>query len=192
MDFDNKKVLTPFTEDKEEWVGWRGFGSDRMTTMKQQVADYSGGTGDVRCLIGINEAGDANNGDYPYRFDNVDFRYFYPIEPPAKKPTYRPCKNLEELANSANDGLPILSNTDDEKVNQSDLFINLKGRPIRYKWKDMIVCIDGIDFSDATYPGFRQVHLSCIGWETFEGLFNKYEWANKEGDARIIGVKEDN
>lgn len=77
MIFDRSKVIDGLCDNLEQWIGWKGYLSDRMVGLKNIVEEEK----EDLCKVVRIRYGDA----YPFDTGNYGWQFFYPVEPPKEK-----------------------------------------------------------------------------------------------------------
>lgn len=167
MEFDESRVLTPFTADKSKWIGWKGY----FALEARYLKEYFERNDSLRLLSGI-----SSSYSYPYKencaFCRPDdcYAFFYPVEPPAAKSVWRPYKSIEEM----HDDLGFMHS---DKVGSVRDFAN---EVIKAKGKDTYVFMQSFDFEESAVAIDGNVY-------SMEEIFGYFEKPN--GDP--LGIYEE-
>lgn len=172
MEFDCEKVMTPFTKDKERWLGWKGYFSDFFIQIKEMV----------EANASLGELTHISVPNFPYEKNNTNhYMYFYPVEEPEpkKETTWRPYKSLTEMAIDING-----YQDDGEELSEYALVRSLVGKTLKSD-DDLVFVIFAIDFNDST------ILLNDI-WYDMERLFREeWEWFDASAErSKLCGIEE--
>lgn len=92
MEFELKKVMTPASENREQYIGRLGFFSDAISDLKLLVSE-----GDMDYALRLSEVGNPLRTEYTYLADNGGVsRYFYPL--PDNETMLVPFDDTDELS----------------------------------------------------------------------------------------------
>ena len=168
MDFDCKKVLTPFTKDKEKWLGWKGYFSDYFIQLKEKV--------ETNALP--DELTDVSEPNFPYERNGRNYyMYFYPVEEPEPKQEWRPYESLFEMACD----ISGCSQVSDDMISVASFLI---GKQLTAG--NTTYAISAIDYNLDTVLMHDQ-------WFSMERLFQDgWKWIDaQESVARRCGIREE-
>ena len=91
MEFDSGKVVGVFHSNLNQWIGWKGFFSDYLEELKENVEKETG----IRTVRSI------TRDDCPFETeeDKVPYQFFYPVNPPEKEQKLVPFDTCWEFIN---------------------------------------------------------------------------------------------
>jgi len=90
MIFDRNRVIDSLCYDLEQWIGWKGYASDNLKSLKEYVEE--GAEGAMTEIMRI-----TNGGHCPFVAKGANWQFFYPVNPPKHKDELVPFDTCQEL-----------------------------------------------------------------------------------------------